>query len=76
MANQFRTNGESVKVVAKPPSLARGQRRLEVSSRKHLALGQVGLVGCCTALGVLQRRCSRVLPAPGLSLQTEELHPA
>ena len=55
MANQFITNGKRVKTVVKPLYLARGQRRLEVSSRKLLALEQAGFGFFCMALGMLQR---------------------
>lgn len=66
--------------MVKPLYLAGGQQRLDVSSRKLLALGQVGLGGFRMALGMLQRRCSGCCQPQGLSLQTKELleklHPA
>lgn len=53
--------------------LAGGQQRLAVSSRKLLALGQVGGLGSCTELGDAAEAMLAVLPAPGLLLQTKEL---
>lgn len=79
MANQFVMNKESIKMVVKPLYLARGQQRLVASSRKLLALGEVGF---CFVLFLswCWERCrddaQGCCQPQGLSLQTEELHPA